>query len=174
MKKLRVNFYGGPGVGKTTLAALIFAELRKTNVSCSLIPEWIKTWAYQGRPITGFDQLFSFSNQLFMEEEAIRSTGIIITDSPLFLQCMYSDKHARIVSQHIWNIAYSFESYYPSVNFLVKRSGRYEQHGRYEDEEQAIQMDNYIIQQLEVRQIPIMIVDRSATDLIIDKIMEKI
>lgn len=168
--KMRINLFGGPGVGKTTLAAQVFAELRRQKVVCSLVPEWIKTWAYQGRPIRGFDQVFSFSNQLHMEEEAIRYTNLIITDSPLFLQCMYSDKHAPIVSTYLWDIAITFESCYPSINFFVQRSGGYESHGRYESEVQALEMDDYIISQLKARNIPTNFVQRDDVKSIIDVI----
>ena len=46
---LRVNFYGGPGVGKSTLAARVYAELNSAGaVSTELVREFIKTWAYEG------------------------------------------------------------------------------------------------------------------------------
>lgn len=164
---MRINLYGGPGTGKSTLAARVFAKLRQQGVSCALVTEWIKMWAYEGRIIRGFDQIFSFANQMHSEEESLRYAGMIITDSPLFLQCMYADKHAKIVSEDLWNIARSYESTYPSINFYVERSGAYEQQGRWENAEQALQMDAHIKDQLANWDIPVIVIQRDDVDVVI-------
>lgn len=164
---MRINLYGGPGTGKSTLAARVFVELRRQGISCALVTEWIKMWAYEGRVIQGFDQIFSFANQMHSEEESLRYAGMIITDSPLFLQCMYADKHAKIVASDLWNIARSYESMYPSISFYIERSGSYEQHGRWENEEQATQMDAYIKDRLVYWDIPVISIQRDDVDLII-------
>lgn len=167
---MRINLFGGPGTGKSTLAARVFGRLRQQGVSCALVTEWIKMWAYEGRTIRGYDQVFSFANQLHSEEESLRYAGMIITDSPMFLQCMYADKHAKVVANDLWNIAANFEADYPSINFYIERSGPYEQHGRWENEEQALQMDAYIKAKLDARCLPITYVYRDDVETIMSKL----
>jgi len=42
---LRINFFGGPGVGKSTLAAQLFGWLKAENFDAELVQEFVKTWA---------------------------------------------------------------------------------------------------------------------------------
>jgi adenylylsulfate kinase-like enzyme len=37
MKTVAINFYGGPGSGKSTMAAAVFAELKSRNVEVELV-----------------------------------------------------------------------------------------------------------------------------------------
>ena len=40
------NFFSGPGAGKSTLAAAVFAKLKMLGVNCELVTEFAKdkTW----------------------------------------------------------------------------------------------------------------------------------
>ena len=44
----RINIYGGPGVGKSTLAASIFAFMKKRGDNVELVQEFVKQFAYLG------------------------------------------------------------------------------------------------------------------------------
>ena len=167
---MRINLFGGPGTGKSTLAAGVFTKLRQHGTSCALVTEWLKIWAYEGRVVHDFDQVFSFANQLHLEKELLLYTGMIISDSPLFLQCMYADQHAKLVANDLWNIARTYESQYPSINFYVERMGPYEQHGRYEDKKRALNMDDYIQAQLIANDITTIHIQRTDIDLIIEEL----
>ena len=47
----RINFIGGPGCGKTTLASRIFSELKLRNVTAGLVFEAAKEYAIQAIPL---------------------------------------------------------------------------------------------------------------------------
>jgi hypothetical protein len=141
---MRINLFGGPGVGKTTLASSVFASLRKQGVQCALVTEWIKQWAYEGREQRGFDPFYAFARQLHSEEESLRHVGYTISDSPVYLQCMYADKNAADIAPDMWRIAHAYELAYPSLNYYVIRDGSYEQNGRWESEDEALEMDLHI------------------------------
>ncbi len=153
----RINFYGGPGVGKSTLAALTYGWLRQHGHSAELVQEWIKDWAYLGREIKSFDYVYTFANQLHMEDRLLQA-GVkwVVTDSPILLQCVYALHHKMKAANELWKIAKRFETAYPSINFVVARPqyAVYEQAGRYETLDQAITMDKFIVTCLHEWHVP--------------------
>lgn len=163
---MRINLFGGPGVGKTTLASSVFALLRRQGVPCEMVPEWIKQWAYEGRVQQGFDPFYAFARQLHSEEESLRHVGVTISDSPVYLQCMYADKNAPSIADDMWSIAHTYEQTYPSRNYYVTRDGDYEQSGRWESHADAVDMDLHIRSKLLLYKIPHKVVCRNDTELI--------
>lgn len=41
-KTICVNFFSGPGAGKSTLAAYVFSKLKMMGVNCELVSEFAK------------------------------------------------------------------------------------------------------------------------------------
>jgi hypothetical protein len=154
---LRINIYGGPGTGKSTLAAILFGWLRRHGFNAELVQEWVKTWAYLGRQMQSFDYVYTFASQLHTEDRLLQAgVNIVVTDSPVYLQCMYALHHKMKAANELWRIAKRFEAAYPSVNFFVDRSefAVYEQAGRYEDLDQALAMDRFIVTCLHEWHVP--------------------
>jgi len=86
-----INFFGAPSSGKSTAAAQLFCDFKKKNVSCELVTEYVKDWAWEQRPITKYDQLFIVMNQLRRETILFDKVDFIITDSPVLLGCFYDE-----------------------------------------------------------------------------------
>lgn len=144
---MRINIFGGPGVGKSTTAALIFGWLRQHGHNAELAQEWVKAWAYQGRTVKSFDYVYTFANQLHVEDRLLQAgVEIIVTDSPIHLQCMYAYRAKMPAALELWQIANKFEKAHPSINLLVERVVPYTRHGRYQTETEAREMDRFIVQ----------------------------
>ena len=62
MSKL-INLFGGPGIGKSSIAAGIFYKLKKKHVSCNNPYEFPKTLAWDNNIPEIKDQLYVFANQ---------------------------------------------------------------------------------------------------------------
>lgn len=141
---MRINFYGGPGCGKSTTASRLFADLRASNVhSVELVHEYIKKWAYAKRVPKSFDQVYIFGQQLHAEDLIFQS-GVhhLVTDSPLCMQPYYSKAYNVPVWNELLMIAKRFETVRPSLNIWLDRTGiPYQQNGRYESEEKAQERD---------------------------------
>jgi len=148
----RINLYGGPGTGKSTTASDLFAEFKRMCVDTSmdrqfeLTQEFVKEWAWEGRSIEGFDQTFIFANQQRKEEIPLRA-GVhhIFTDSPLFLGAAYARKYHSKVFGPLITLAELHEEKYPGLHIFLERGDRpYVGKGRYENEDKARRMDDYI------------------------------
>jgi len=143
----RINFYGGPGVGKSTLAARVYAELNRAGrITVELVQEFVKPWAYERRNIDRFDQIYTFGNQLWREHRLFMAgVDVVVTDSPVLLQCVYTNRCDPGIARPLVDLAHTYEQTYPAINFLVER-GRtpYRQEGRYQNTSQLQELDAQI------------------------------
>ncbi len=144
----RINFIGGPGSGKSTTAAWLYSELKSLTLnneleSVELVREFIKDWAYLGRKADSWDNWFVFANQLQREKELLvdGNVRLIVSDSPLIVNNFYARNQHTALS--LLFITREFENQFPSINIFLKREDRtYVQPGRYENEEEALKLDD--------------------------------
>ena len=145
--KPRINIYGGPGVGKSTLAARIYSDLRRGFFNVELVREIVKDYVYLGRPIKPWDYVHTFGQQ-FEAENLPLSAGVksIITDSPLFLQCIYAFENDSPAYEPLVDLCRKFDEEFPPFNILVVRSDAtpYETIGRWQNKTEAIKVDKTI------------------------------
>lgn len=172
---LRVNFYGGPCVGKSTLAALVYAELSRLGVRAELVQEFIKLWAYEGKRPDAYDQVYTFANQLWTEHRLARAgIKVIVTDSPILLQCVYTAELDRDIAQQLHTIATIFEGCHTSLNFFVQRRVAFDSHGRFQDATAAREIDNRILAYLTTMRLPYLTVTPDDRGTIIQTVKEAV
>jgi len=140
----RVNFYAGPGSGKSTLAARTFAELKIRGYDVEHIPEYIKTWAHEGRKPTSYDQLYVFAKQLKSEDVILRNVQTIVTDSPLLMNTAYSALYDFQCADDLIRICQQFDRDFPPLNLFIERTVEYNEKGRYQDYDEAVSFDNFL------------------------------
>lgn len=157
----RINFYGGPGSGKSTTAARLFADLKTYGVNqtpqlkVELCPEYVKVWTYDGRRPEGFFQNYIWAKQQHEEERPLRAgVDVIVTDSPLFLTCSYAYHNGIITHKQLLEMTYDFEDMYPGLHIYLERGDRpYVAHGRFHSENEAKELDikikDYLINNIE-------------------------
>ncbi len=141
---MRINLLGGPGSGKSTTTARVFSELKERKYSIEHVSEYVKSWAYSGRKVNEFDQIYIFAKQQQYEYKWL-SNGVknIITDSPTFLSVFYSKKYISFeMSEAIWKLCQLYDEKYPVYNIFLDRGDKmYDGNGRYQTEEEARKID---------------------------------
>jgi hypothetical protein len=85
-----VNFFAGPGVGKSMTAAALFAELKYQGHNTELISEFAKEAAWEGRGASFFDaQTYIAGVQGYKIDSVIGKVDFAITDSPMLQNLVY-------------------------------------------------------------------------------------
>ncbi len=146
-KTLVINLYGGPGTGKSTSAALLYATLKSMGVNAELVREYVKDWAWEGRTIGTYDQLYFMGKQIRKESSLYGKVEVIVTDSPVWMSAYYAAKYSPLpVAQ---GVTAAVKGYYAQagadghkhVHVFLTRSKLYNQSGRYQTEAEALEMD---------------------------------
>mgnify|MGYP002516047041 FL=1 len=140
-KTLVINLFAGPGAGKTTSALELTAELKKRGFDVEYVPEYAKELVYAEDHETLNNQEKVTGEQYARLARLKGKTDVIVTDSPILLGRVYgegkiSDEFAdKIVGWHN-----GFDNY----NLEVTRPKTYQQTGRVENREQAVERDKQI------------------------------
>lgn len=145
---LVINLLGGPGAGKSTLAALLFGELRTRGASAELVAEFPKDLIWQGRHRDVSNQIMVLGEQWHRVERLAGKVDIVVTDSPTLLSAIYLPKS---MPAELGNVALWCHRMFPSLNVFVQRppAARYENGGRLHDEAAALRYDALILEACE-------------------------
>ena len=143
MKTIVINLYGGPCCGKSTVAAGLFYELKCLGIECEYTGEVAKDKTWDDNPWVLRNQPYIFGKQLHRIWRLQDKVNIIICDSPLILSMIYSKEDSQLFNDFIIEQYYK----YNNINFVLERkfyNGGYEQNGRNETMEEAIEIDSRI------------------------------
>jgi GTPase SAR1 family protein len=136
-----VNLVGSPCVGKSTMASKLFYKLKVKGYRVELINEYAKELLYEDSNRIQ-SQIEVFSEQLLRQRRLIGKVDILITDSPILLSIIYNNEP----NPHLNDlIAWEFKSFDNLVYFLDRGDIKYENEGRFQNEEEAKVIDTRII-----------------------------
>lgn len=175
-----INLFAGPGTGKSTTAAALFAELKFRGVNCEYIPEYAKDAAWEGNRAKLFAQQdYIFAKQHWRIAKVADEVDFLITDSPLLMGIVYSSfitdpKREKAIAA-LRNLVIETHYMYRSVNIFLNRSSAkaYNPKGRNQTEDEAIALDRKIFDTVDPI-APLTRIDfsRDAPGLIADRLPE--
>lgn len=144
-----INLWAGSGCGKSTTAAEVFARMKHAGLSCELVTEYVKQWAWRGEKIGEWDDVYIFAKQLRREAACYGKVDWLITDSPLGLGAVY-ERHYKKDKWYMHDLCVATRMRQDAsgdlkfVDCLLKRNKPFVQAGRYENEEQAHAVDGLV------------------------------
>lgn len=152
-----LNYFGGPGVGKSTIASGVFHELKKRDIVCEYVSEYAKDCVWEETTKLLENQIHVFAEQLRRQYRLMGKVDYIITDSPLLLSGIYyrfyTDKmgHPFFSEEHT-ELAIKFfdETFaqFDNINFIIKRQKKYNPIGRKQTEEEAKEIDKMVVKKI--------------------------
>lgn len=149
-KPLRVvNLFAGPGTGKSTTCAALFAELKYRGCNTEMVLEYAKDAAWEKRGAKVFKaQEYIFGKQHFRLSRVAEEVDFVVTDSPVLMSTVYipDDHHMPSLSTVIREAHDNYEN----INIFISRSPtkKYNPKGRNQDEAGAMDLDTKIRQML--------------------------
>jgi len=146
---------GGPGSGKSTTAANVFAHLKWQDINCELVNEYAKDLVWEHRHKTFENQIYMFGKQHHRIYRVVGQVDVIVTDSPILLTPIYDLERRESLKQLMleeFNKVHNF-------NVFLKRKKKYQPKGRNQNEEQAKEKDREIKTFLEDNKIPYVEID---------------
>lgn len=145
---LIINLFGGPGIGKTTLAARMFFELKTRGVEAACPEEYAKIALWQGRDYLLDNQLILLGRTWDAVTSLSTKVDVIVLDSPVLLCSHYAGDREP---PYFHDTVLDFHRRHDRLNLLLSRNpeSQYSTNGRRETSQQAIGMDRKIQSLLE-------------------------
>lgn len=140
MKTKCINFFAGPGAGKSTLCAAVFAELKFRGVNCEMALEWVKDMIWEESTKVIENQFFVFGQQQHRLKRLKGKVNFIVTDAPILNSLIYDAKGDKDFEKIIIKTHNEVEN----INFFVKRPTKYENLGRIHSNSEALELDKLI------------------------------
>ena len=153
MKKLKViNLFAGPGAGKSTLRADLFGLMKKNQKDVEEVTEFAKDKTWEKNFSALSDQLFVLANQNRRLDRLKDQVEWVVSDSPILLGVHY--KTPDYLPQNFENLIFELWDTYENYNFFIERNHPYDPVGRNQTEEEAMRIDESIINMLNQSGIP--------------------
>lgn len=134
--------YAGPGAGKSTQAALLFAKFKILGYNVELVTEYPKDKVWEESFRVMENQIYLFGKQQHRMWRIHDKVDIIVTDSPLLQHLAYSHNMTDTFRKLIVEQSENFLNF--NV-FLRRNEERFQQQGRNHNLEQSKELDQTII-----------------------------
>lgn len=141
-----INFYGGPGSGKSTVAAGLFYKMKASGYSVELVNEFAKECVWENNIPMLQDQLWILSHQHRKLLRLRDKVDYIITDSPVLLSPIYRTMYGEpIYTDIIDKLARECYNMYDNINFILERLPTFIPEGRAQSYKESLYVDREIM-----------------------------
>jgi tRNA uridine 5-carbamoylmethylation protein Kti12 len=162
-----INLFGGPGVGKSSIASGLTYKLKKKHITCDNPYEFPKLLAWDENHSAIKDQLYVLANQHRGIVKSYGKVDFIILDSPILLSLVYKNYYksneypATLYGESFDKMVIDVFNQYQNINIFLKRSdeSNHNKKERYQDLTESKELDNTIQSTLDKWNVPYCIVD---------------
>ncbi len=149
MSAVVVNFFGGPGAGKSTLALGVASKLKRSaEVNCEFVHEFAKELTWESRNAALGNQTWILGYQYEMLRRCVDQVDVIITDTSLLCSTIYCHNYNLPFAKEIEDLAVAMFKSMNNLTFVVDREKEYNPIGRYQTEEEARAIDDEVLELL--------------------------
>ena len=156
-----INLFGGPGIGKSSIAAGITYKLKKNHITCDNPYEFPKTLAWDENHSAIADQLYVLANQHRGIVKSFGKVDYIILDSPILLSLTYKNYYKKesypstLYGESFDKMLLDTFNQYDNINIVLERTdGNHNNNERYQNLEESIELDKEIEYSLRINDIP--------------------
>ena len=156
-----VNLFGGPGIGKSSIASGLTYKLKKQHINCDNPYEFPKLLAWDENHSAIRDQLFVLANQHRGIVKSYGKVDYIILDSPILLSLTYksyykSDQYpSTLYGENFDKVVLDIYNQYENINIVLGRgNGKHNDNERYQNLTESIELDNVIEDTLKNNNLP--------------------
>jgi len=158
-----INLFGGPGIGKSSIASGLTYKLKKKHINCDNPYEFPKALAWDENHSAIQDQLYVLANQHRGIVKSFGKVDYIVLDSPIILSLVYRSVYQGTSypatlynSEHFDKLVLDIHNQYDSINILLERSddGVHNDKERYQSLEESKKLDREIENTLIKHNIP--------------------
>lgn len=133
MKTKFIQFWGGPGTGKSSTASYLFSWFKNNDrdTPVEFVPEYTKALVYS-KGVEEIDWQFFYNLQRTAMEGLIGRVKYVFVENPVDLFSFYKKDlqvDNSIFREHV-------------VDVFLERTREYKQYGRYQSEEDAKKLDD--------------------------------
>ena len=139
-----INFFGGPGVGKSTAALDLALYMKKSGFKCELVTEVAKDLVYENRHTTLSIQPYVTIKQYRNLARLNNCVDYVITDGPILMGCVYAKIHQSDLPDSYIEFIKDLHLSMHTINVLLERKFKYQTYGRLQTYEDAILIDKEI------------------------------
>lgn len=139
-----INLFGAPGSGKSTVASGLFYHLKLAGMKVEWADEYVKAKLFEEAPYPFKDQLYTFAKQNKKIRQLCGKVDYVVCDSPLLLSLIYQKDEPKIFNQTVLE----YFNQYDNINFLLKRTHKYHNEGRFQNEQESDKIANEIEKKL--------------------------
>jgi hypothetical protein len=162
MDSLIINFFGGPGIGKSTQSTELYTIMKKHHFDVELTYEFPKIVAWEENHSAIKDQFYITANQHRNISRLYGKVKYIIVDSPIILGMVYKTRYntepqypSMFYDKTFDEFLLSLFKKYNSLNILLRRDDTtYDENGRFQNLQESKDIDKDVKTRLLVNSIP--------------------
>ena len=142
-----INLFGGPGIGKSGIAAGITYKMKKKHIKVNNPYEFPKKLAWDNNIPAISDQLYVFANQHRGIAECYGKVDYIVIDSPILFSTIYHRYYtkgypAEMYGKVFHDMVIDLHRRYSSINILLERGVTiHNDDERFQNYKQSVEID---------------------------------
>lgn len=140
-----INVLGAPGTGKTTISAMIFAEMRRRGMDVAAVAEFAKQAIWEGRNKVLDNEILLFTVMHHGVHVVNGETEYAVVDGSMLQTTMYNEVDGKV--EHLSELAESQFNTFNNINLFIKNDGEFETKDRVHDEDTARELQRILMEQ---------------------------